>query len=117
MNIEKKYLEYKKKENLLMNYQMCKAYFRDMSASVTYVVELILRQKYDLPWQLKFIRRATMDARGKSNALIDIPQFRYSEHVNDILSKFVKKNFAKMVGDQKNNSNYPFKFRDIIENY
>lgn len=114
---ERRYEAYKRKENLMSNYQMCKAYFNDMSASVMVVVEHILKQKYNLPWQLKFIHKATMNAQGKSNALIDIPQFKYSEHVHDILSKFVRKNFDKMVGDQKTNTNYPFMFRDIIETY
>jgi len=111
----KKYNEYKKIETLLTNYQMCKAFFNDQGASIMGIVESILKQKYNLPWQLKFIRRATMEARGKKNALIAIPQFKYEEHVNDILSKFVKKNFDKMVADQKKNGNYPFIFRDIIE--
>ena len=59
---------------------------------------------------------ATMSARGKSNAVVSIPQFKYEEKVNDIISKFVKKNFEKMVADQKHNRAYPFAFRDIIEN-
>ncbi len=111
----KKFDEYKKIETLLLNYQMCKAYLKDSSASISSVVEQILKQKYNLPWQLKFIRKATMEARGKSNPLISIPQFKYDERVNDILSKYVKKNFDKMVADQKTNSTYPFAFRDIIE--
>ena len=111
----KAYDDYKKSETLVTNYQMCKAYFHDSSASIIGVVELILKEKYNLPWQLKFIRKATMDARGKKNATISIPQFKYEECVNDILSKFVRKNFDKMVADQKKNSAYPFAFRDIIE--
>ena len=106
---------YKKIESVILNYQMCKAYFHDPSVSIIGVVELILKEKYNLPWQLKFIRKATMEARGKSNPLISIPQFKYEERVNDILSKFVRKNFDKMVSDQKKNSNYPFALRDIIE--
>ena len=111
------YDSYKKKSTLLIDYQMCKAYFNDMSASIIGIVEDILKEKYNLPWQLKFIRRATMNARGKSNAVISIPQFKYEEKVNDILSKFIEKNFDKMVRDQKTNKNYPFIFRDIIERY
>jgi len=107
--------DYKKIESLILNYQMCKAYFHDQSASIIGVVELILKEKYNLPWQLKFIRKATLAARGKSNALISIPQFKYEEKVNDIISKFVIKNFDKMVSDQKKNSTYPFAFRDLIE--
>ena len=109
------YNDYKKVETMITNYQMCKAYFNDASASIIGIVELILKEKYNLPWQLKFIRKATFSARGKSNALISIPQFKFEEHVNDILSNFVKKKFDKMVADQKKNSNYPFVLRDIIE--
>jgi hypothetical protein len=111
----KKYSEYKKIESLLLNYQMCKAYFHDQSASILTIVETILREKYNLPWQLKFIRRALMDARGKKNPTITIPQFKYEETEYDILSKFVKKNFDKMAADQKKNSTYPFAFRDLME--
>ena len=113
----KLYDEYKKAETLLTNYQMCKAYFKDASISIIGLVEKILAQKYNLPWQLKFIRRATMAVRGQSNGLVSIPQFKYNERVHDILSMFVKRNFDKMVADQKNNREYPFMFRDIIEKY
>jgi hypothetical protein len=111
----KKYSEYQKIETLILNYQLCKAYFHDQSASILTIVETILRQKYNLPWQLKFIRKAVMDARGKKNPSITIPQFKYEETEHDILSKFVKKNFDKMVADQKKNSAYPFAFRDLME--
>lgn len=111
----KKYSEYTKVESLLLNYQMCKAYFHDQSASIIGVAELILKEKYNLPWQMKFIRRVLMDARGKSNPMISIPQFKYDERLHDILSKFVKKNFDKMAADQKKNSAYPFVFRDLME--
>ena len=111
----KKFAAYQKVESLILNYQMCKAYFHDSSASIIGVVELILKEKYNLPWQMKFIRKATLDARGKNNPIISIPQFKYEEKVNDIISKFVHRNFEKMVADQKENSSYPFAFRDIIE--
>ena len=110
----RKYNEYQKIESMIVNYQMCKAYFNDASASIIGVVEKILREKYNLPWQLKFIRRATLEARGKSNALISIPRFKFERHVNDILSNYVRKNFEKMVSDQKKNSAYPFIFRDVL---
>jgi hypothetical protein len=94
---------------------MCKAYFHDQGASIVGIAELILKEKYNLPWQSKFIRRALSDARGKNNPMISIPQFKYDEHLHDILSKFVKKNFDKMVADQKKNGAYPFAFRDLLE--
>lgn len=111
----KKYSQYKKIENVILNYQMCKAFFHDPSVSIIGVVEMILKEKYNLPWQLKFIRKVTMEARGKKNPLIEIPQFKYEERVDNILSKFVKKNFDKMAADQKKNGAYPFAFRDIME--
>lgn len=111
----KKYSQYKKIENVILNYQMCKAFFHDPSVSIIGVVEMILKEKYNLPWQLKFIRKVTMEARGKKNPLIVIPQFKYEERVDNILSKFVKKNFDKMAADQKKNGAYPFAFRDIME--
>ena len=111
----KKYSQYTKIETLLLNYQMCKAYFHDSGASIIGVAELILKEKYNLPWQLKFIRKAVMDARGKKNPTITIPQFKYEETEHDILSKFVKYNFDKIVADQKKNSTYPFAFRDLME--
>lgn len=111
----RKYNEYQKIESMIVNYQMCKAYFNDASASIVGIVEKILKEKYNLPWQLKFIRRATLEARGKSNALISIPQFKFERHINDILSNYVRKNFEKMVSDQKKNSAYPFIFRDVLE--
>ena len=111
----KKYSEYAKIETLLLNYQMCKACFRDSGASIIGIAELILKEKYNLPWQTKFMRRALMKAWGKNNPMISIPQFNYDERLHDILSKFVKKNFDKMAADQKKNSTYPFAFRELME--
>ena len=112
----KKYSQYKKIESLILNYQMCKAYFHDPSASILTIVGVILKQKYNLPWQAKFVDKAIMDARGKTNPTITIPKFKFEEKQNDILSKFVKNKFDKMVADQKKNGSYPFAFRDIVEN-
>ena len=114
---EKIYSEYKKRESFLTNYQICKAFFHDPSCSVICLVEKILKEKYNLPWQFKFIHKAAMEARGKSNALITIPQFKYEETTHNILSKYVKRNFDTIIADQKSNKNYPFMFRDIIENF
>jgi hypothetical protein len=111
----KKFEDYKKVESLLLNYQMCKAFFKESGASIIGIVEKILVDKYNLPWQLKFIKRATLEARGKKNATIAIPQFKYEENVANILSKFVHKNFEKMVNEQKRGESYPFAFRDIVE--
>ena len=44
----KKYSQYAKIETLLLNYQMCKAYFHDSGASIIGIAELILKEKYNL---------------------------------------------------------------------
>lgn len=114
---EKIYSAYKKQESLMTNYQICKAFFHDQSCSLMCLVEKILKEKYNLPWQLKFIRKATMEARGKSNATISIPQFKFEETTSNILSKYIKRNFNVILADQRGNREYPFMLRDIIEKY
>ena len=108
---------FKSKADFILNFQMCKAYFKDSGLSTLAVVERILKAKYNLPWQEKFIYKAIAEAKGKTNATIIIPQFKFEEKVHDILAKFVEKNFDKMVLDSKHNSLYPQKLRDIIERY
>ena len=114
---EKIYAAYKKQESLMTNYQICKAFFHDSSCSLMCLVEKILKEKYNLPWQLKFIRKATMDARGKCSAVISIPQFKFEETTQNILSKYIRRNFDTILADQQSNREYPFMFRDIIEKY
>ena len=108
---------YKSKSDFILNFQMCKAYFKDSGLSALAIVEKILKAKYNLPWQEKIIRRAIDSVRGKTDATITIPQFKYEEKVRDIIAKYVEKHFDKMVLDIKRNSLYPQKFRDIVENY
>jgi hypothetical protein len=110
-----KFLEtYKKKADFVLNFQMCKAYFKDSGLSVLAIVEKILKAKYNLPWQEKLIKRALNDARGKNNPLISIPQFKFEKNTHDILADFVIKNFDKMVLDHKKNGMYPLKLREIL---
>lgn len=113
----KAYEAYKKQESLITNYQICKAFFHDPTCSILCLVEKILKEKYNLPWQEKFIRKATMDARGKTNAVISIPQFKFEETTANILSKYVKRNFNVILADQRQNREYPFMLRDIVEKY
>lgn len=110
----KYYGTYKKKSDFILNYQMCKAYFKDSGLSIVAIVERILKMKYNLPWQEKIIRRAIDSIKGKTDATISIPQFKYEEKVRDILAKFVEKHFDKMVSEYKCGI-YPQKFRDIVE--
>lgn len=116
----KVYEHYKKKEDLLLNYQMVKGYYNDSGASISSLVERILKEKYNLPWQEKIIRKALANIQGKSGAVVSIPQFNFEEKVETILSKFVKNKFNKMVGDVIKRSTgtlYPLPFRDLIERY
>ena len=106
---------YKKKADLLLNYQMCKAYYRDSGISVLGIAEKILKEKYNRPWQLKLIRKAMMGAKGKNNPTISIPQVKFEKNVHDILSNYVEKHFDRMMGDRKTNGMYPLKLREIIE--
>lgn len=108
---------YKKKADFILNHQMCKAYFKDSALSVISIVEKILKTKYNLPWQDKLIRKALADVKGKTNALVSIPQFKYEKNVHDILAEFVIKNFSKMVMDKKYNRMYPLAFNDIVDRY
>ena len=105
---------YKSKADFILNFQMCKAYFKDCGMSNMTIVEKILRAKYNLPWQEKLIKRALNDARGKNNPLISIPQFKFEKNTHDILADFVVKNFDKMVLDHKRNGMYPLKLREIL---
>lgn len=114
------YEQYKKKEDLISNYQMVKGYYNDSGASISNLVERILKEKYNLPWQEKIIRRALANIQGKRGAVVSIPQFNFEEKVENILSKFVKNKFNKMVGDvikRKTGTLYPLSFRDLIERY
>ena len=114
---EKLLAAYKKKADLILNYQMCKAYYKDSALSILAIVEKILKAKYNLPWQEKIIRKALNENRGKSNPTITIPQFKYEKNTHAIISEFVYKNFDKMVSDRKVNGSYPLRFNEIVEKY
>lgn len=112
---EKIYSAYKAKETLMTNYQICKAFFHDQTCSLMCLIEKILTERYRYPWQKKLIRKATMDARGKSNAVISIPQIKFEDNTSNILSKYVRKNFDIILADRRQNREYPFILRDIID--
>lgn len=111
------YQKYVSKGDLLTNFQMTKAYFKDSGANISNLVERILLLKYNLPWQEKIVKRVVASIRGKKNAVVSIPQFKYEEKMNDILAKFVKDKFDKMVGDviQNKMNIYPLFFREMVE--
>lgn len=108
---------YKKKANFLVNFQICKAYFKDSGLSVMAIVEKILKSKYNLPWQEKIIRKVLNENRGKSNPTIAIAQFKFEKNTHDIIAEYVYKNFDKIIMDKKANGWYVKELNDILERY
>ena len=118
MKQEKIYNAFKNKADFILKYQVVKGFYKS-NDSVLQLVGKILREKYNLPWQDKFLNKALESAQGKRNALIDIPQFNYKENVETIYDKFIENKFDKMVNDVITHGlgMYPLPFRDIIERY
>ena len=109
---------YKSKADFILNFQMCKAYFKDSGLSVLAIVEKILKAKYNLPWQEKIIRKVLMEIRGKHNPMVAIPQFKYEKSTHDIIKEFVERNLMKMCADcGRNRELYPLTFKDMLEEF
>lgn len=109
------YDKYKAKADLLLDYQTCRGFLKT-NGSITDIVYLILKKKYDYPWQDKFIRQATMAARGQRDGEIVIEQFNFREKISDILSKFVKNNFNEIMRTYYER-NYPLAVKYLGEEY
>jgi hypothetical protein len=115
MKSKKIYEAFKPKADLLLLFQMCRAYYGD-NLSLMGVVEKILKAQLNVSEESKLIHRAVSRAQGKSNPTISIPQLGYEKKVYDILDGFVQSHFDKMIAETlKGTPNYPLKFRDIIE--
>ena len=100
--------------DLILNFQLCKAYFND-NCSIVQIVEKILLERFH---DLSFKERARIkECHGKSNALISLPRLGFEANVHDILKGYVEKRFDKMVAEAIGikKSAYPQKFRDLIE--
>ena len=100
--------------DLILNFQLCKAYFND-NCSIVQIVEKILLERFH---DLSFKERARIkECHGKSNALISLPRLGFEANVHDILKGYVEKRFDKMVAEAigVKKSAYPQKFRDLIE--
>lgn len=114
---DKIYSEYKGGSTLLTDYQLCKAYLRENGCSLASVVEKILLEKYNQQWQVEKVRKAVMRTRGKHDPAVTIDEFNFSEKTSDILEKYVRRNFVRMVGEVKTNPLYPYSFRRIVEKH
>lgn len=100
--------------DLILNFQLCKAYFNE-NCSIVQIVEKILLERFH---DLSFKERARIkECHGKSNALISLPRLGFEANVHDILKGYVEKRFDKMVAEAigVKKSAYPQKFRDLIE--
>ena len=100
--------------DLILNFQLCKAYFND-NCSIVQIVEKILLERFH---DLSFKERARIkECHGKSNALISLPRLGFEANVHDILKGYVEKRFDKMVAEAIGikKSAYPQRFRDLIE--
>ena len=100
--------------DLILNFQLCKAYFNE-NCSIVQIVEKILLERFH---DLSFKERARIkECHGKSNALISLPRLGFEANVHDILKGYVEKRFDKMVAEAIGikKSAYPQKFRDLIE--
>ena len=115
------YKEYKKHEDLLLKYQMCRAYLR-LNCSIKRLVEVILTRKFrddinviDVHNYRHFLN-AINATNGKRNGVVNLPRLGFNENVENILAEFIRVNFDKMVESVKaDDKGYPYKFRDIVE--
>lgn len=106
---------FKPKADLLMNYQLCRAYLNE-NCSIVQIVEKILMERFH---DLSFKERAKIrECHGKSNAVIELPRLDFKMTVNEILTGYVELRFDKMVAEVlAHKSTYPLTFRDIIEKF
>jgi hypothetical protein len=115
MKYAKIYEVFKPKADLLMNYQLCRAYLND-NGGVLDIVEKILAQKFG---GLHPKDRITIrELRGKRNPVVELPYHDFKATVKEILAGFVELRFDKMVFEVlSRKEGYPLAFRDIVERY
>ena len=104
---------YKPKADLLLNFQLCRAYLND-NCGVLGIVERILSQKFGgLHAKDKAIIR---ELRGQRNPVVNLPYHDFKATVEEILEGYVELRFDKMVAEfLAKKPNYPLTFRDIVE--
>lgn len=119
MRNKKLYNAFRKKSDLLLNYQMCRAHLDD-SLSVTRMAERILLKRRGLSYDhRKAIRKAVANSISTKSQTINVPEIGFNSTTSDILSRYVRNHFDEMVRVVKEEGlgKYPLKFRDIIERY
>ena len=115
MKYSKIYQGFKPKTDMVMNYQLCKAYLNE-NGGVFDIVEKILSEKFG-GLHIKD-RLAVRALRGKRNPVVELPYHGFKATVEEILAGFVELRFDKMVFEViSGKEGYPLTFRDIIEKY
>jgi hypothetical protein len=115
MKYSKIYQGYVPKADMLLNYQLCKAYLNE-NGGVFDIVEKILSEKFG-GLHIKD-RLAIRALRGKRNPVIELPYHEFKATVEEILAGFVELRFDKMALEViSRKEGYPLTFRDIIEKY
>jgi hypothetical protein len=115
MKYSKIYQGFKPKADMVMNYQLCKAYLNE-NGGVFDIVEKILSEKFG-GLHIKD-RLAVRALRGKRNPVVELPYHGFKATVEEILAGFVELRFDKMVFEViYGKEGYPLTFRDIIEKY
>ena len=115
MKYGKIYNSFKGKADLLMNFQLCRAFLNE-NCSIAQIVEKILMERFH---DLSYKERAKIrECHGKSNAVVELPRLDFKATVNEILNNYVELRFDKMVSEVlARKSTYPLTFRDIVERY
>jgi hypothetical protein len=115
MKYGKIYNGYTGKADLLMNFQLCRAYLNE-NCSVSKVVEIVLTQMHGKLYKDEIAK--VRESHGKTNAVIELPRLKIKATANEILANYVELRFDKMVAEVlARKENYPLTFRDIIERY
>lgn len=115
MKYSKIYQGFKPKADMLLNYQLCRAYLNE-NGGVFDIVEKILSERFGgLHIKDRLMIRSL---RGKRNPVIELPYHDFKASVEEILAAFVELRFDKMVLEVvSKKEGYPLAFRDIIEKY
>lgn len=113
MRYTKIYEAFKPKADLLMNFQLCRAYLGD-NRGVLDLVERILSDKFG-GLHIKD-RLYIRGLRGNRNPVIELPYHDFKGSVEEILAAYVELRFDKMVTEiLAKKQGYPLTFRDIVE--
>ena len=109
------YNGFKPKADLLMNFQLCKAYLNENCSIAQIVEKIILERHHDLTYKE---RAKIRECHGNRNAVIELPRIDFKATVDEVLANYVELRFDKMVAEVlAHKSTYPLTFRDIVERY